>query len=44
MRVTGDNADIDPTEFFQPYVELTTEEALLKTIEVDFIKGWQRRE
>ena len=44
LRVTGDNADIDPTEFFQPYVEITTEEALLKTIEVDFIKGWQRRE
>jgi len=43
-RVAGSAADVDPTEFFQPYVEIKTEAALLKTLEVDFIKGWQRRE
>lgn len=43
LRVTGDNADVDPTEFFQPYLEFDTEAVAAKTVEADFIKGWQRR-
>ena len=41
----GDDADVDPTEFFQPFIEVEAEAgAAVKTIEIDFIKGWQRRE
>jgi len=41
----GDDADVDPTEFFQPYVQVEAEAgADVKTLEIDFIKGWQRRE
>jgi hypothetical protein len=43
LLVTGANADIDPTEFFQPYVELTTEDVNPKTLDVDAVKGWQKR-
>ncbi len=43
LRRTGQAADVDPAEFFQPYVEIATEAAAAKTLEVDFIKGWQRR-
>lgn len=45
LEVTGDNADVDPTEFFQPYVQVEAEAgAAARTLEVDFIKGWQLRE
>ena len=41
----GDDADVDPAEFFQPFLEIEAEAgADPKTLEVDFIKGWQRRE
>lgn len=43
LRVTGDNADLDPTEFFQPYVDYETEDAQFRPIDIDFVKGWQRR-
>lgn len=39
----GDDADVDPTEFFQPYVEIYTEDANAKSLDVDFVKGWQMR-
>lgn len=44
LVVTGDAADVDPTEFFQPYVQIEAEGANARTLDVDFIKGWQRRE
>ena len=43
LRRTGNPADVDPAEFFQPYVEIATEANVVKTLEVDFVKGWQRR-
>jgi hypothetical protein len=36
-------ADLDETEFFQPYVSFVTEDANDKNCDVDFIKVWQRR-
>lgn len=33
----------DVAEFFQPYAEILTENADVKTMDIDFIKGWQRR-
>lgn len=44
LVVTGDNADVDPTEFFQPYSSIRTEAAAIKTLELDYIRGLQRRE
>jgi hypothetical protein len=44
LRRTGAAADVDPAEYFQPYVEIDTEGAAVRTLEVDFVKGWQRRE
>lgn len=42
-KFEGDDGDIDVTEFFQPYVEIYTENANAKEWEIDFIKGWQKR-
>jgi len=43
LVVTGDNADVDTAEYFQPYVRFATEDAQARPIDVDFLKGWQRR-
>jgi hypothetical protein len=43
LVVTGDNADVDPAEYFQPYVQLVTEDDNSKTLLIDYFKGWQRR-
>jgi len=44
LVVTGEAADVDPTEFFQPYARIETENANAKILELDLIRGWQRRE
>ncbi len=44
LVVTSDANDIDETEFFQIYVDIRSEDADAKVLEVDFIKGWQMRE
>lgn len=41
--VTGEAADVDPTEYFQPYARVETENANAKSLELDLIRGWQRR-
>lgn len=40
----GADANVDPAEFFQPFIEVEAEAGATKTIEIDFIKGWQKRE
>lgn len=41
---TGEAADVDPTEFFQPYAEIHTEAGNQKQMDLDFIKVWQMRD
>lgn len=43
LLVTGEAADVDTAEFFQPYAEIHTEGNDKKNMDLDFIKVWQRR-
>lgn len=43
-EVEGDDADVNPAEYLQPYAEIKIEDAVARALQLDFIFGMQKRE